>query len=71
MDKNQHQDNQQQQQRHDPSKEGTAAQDQTPLSERISETGMDQLEEKTNRVTHINESENKEGVPWSPGQASS
>lgn len=69
MDKQQDKDNRQQ--KHDPSKEGTAAQNQTPLSERISETGMDQLEEKTDRVTHINQSENKEGTPWSPGQASS
>ena len=69
MDKNKGQNNQQQ--RHDPSKEGTTAQNQTPLSERISETGMDQLEEKTQRVTHTNESEAKEGTPWSPGQASS
>ncbi len=49
----------------------TEAQNTTPLSERISETGMDQLEEKTERFTHTNESENKEGTPWSPGQASS
>lgn len=49
----------------------TQAERQTPLAERVSETGMDQLEEKTDRVTHINESENKEGSPWSPGQASS
>lgn len=51
--------------------EDTNAEKQTPLAERISETGMDQLEEKTDRVTHINESENKPGTPWSPGQASS
>jgi len=49
----------------------TEAQNQTPLAERISETGMDQLEEKTERYTHTNESENNEGTPWSPGQASS
>jgi hypothetical protein len=69
MDKKQDQDNRQQ--RNNPSEEGTQAQNNTPLSERISETGMDQLEEKTERVTHINESENQEGTPWSPGQASS
>lgn len=49
----------------------TDAQRTTPLSERISETGMDQLEEKTERFTHTEESENREGTPWSPGQASS
>ena len=65
MDKNQN--NQQQQ---SPT-ESTAAQKQTPLAERVSETGMDQLEEKTERVTHTNESQNSEGTPWSPGQASS
>jgi hypothetical protein len=54
-----------------PNGETTAAQNQTPLAERISETGMDQLEEKTDRVTHISESESNEETPWSPGQASS
>lgn len=76
MDKQNRQDDQQrgqqqqQQQRQQP-QEDTRAEQQTPLAERISETGMDQLEEKTDRVTHINESENKPGTPWSPGQASS
>lgn len=60
-----------QQQRNQPGENETRAEHPTPLSEKISETGMDQLEEKTDRVTHINESENKEGTPWSPGQASS
>jgi hypothetical protein len=69
MDKNQSQDKRQD--REEPTSEGTAAQNQTPLAERISETGMDQLEEKSDRVTHTNESEDKEGAPWSPGQASS
>jgi hypothetical protein len=69
MDNKQPQDKQPQ--RQDPSKENTAAQNQTPLAERISETGMDQLEEKTDRVTHISESESNDETPWSPGQASS
>jgi hypothetical protein len=69
MDQNQSQDKRQE--RGEPASEGTTAQNQTPLAERISETGMDQLEEKTDRVIHTNESENREGTPWSPGQASS
>lgn len=69
MNKDQNKNNQQQ--KSNPATEGTQAQNQTPLSERISETGMDQLEEKTERVTHTNESENTDGTPWSPGQASS
>jgi hypothetical protein len=63
--------NNNQQQRTQPDQNDTNAEKQTPLAERISETGMDQLEEKTDRVTHIDESENKPGTPWSPGQASS
>lgn len=61
----------QQQERNQPHQNHTRAEKQTPLAERISETGMDQLEEKTERVTHVNESETKPGTPWSPGQASS
>jgi hypothetical protein len=61
----------QQEERNQPDQNDTRAEKQTPLAERISETGMDQLEEKTDRVTHIDESENKPGTPWSPGQASS
>lgn len=61
----------QQEERNQPGQNDTRAEKQTPLAERISETGMDQLEEKTDRVTHIKESENKPGTPWSPGQASS
>jgi hypothetical protein len=64
-------DKKQQQQDQPTDNQRTDAQSTTPLSERISETGMDQLEEKTQRYTHTNESENKEGTPWSPGQASS
>ena len=63
--------NQQEERNQQPDQNDTRAEKQTPLSERISETGIDQLEEKTERVTHINESENKPGTPWSPGQASS
>lgn len=48
----------------------THAEKQTPLSTRISESGLDQLEEKTDRFTHTTEAENKPGTPWSPGQAS-
>ena len=59
------------QQQRPQTEQDTHAEKKTPLAERVSETGMDQLEEKTDRVTHINESENKEGTPWSPGQASS
>ncbi len=66
-----HKESTNQQQRTQPDQNDTNAEKQTPLAERISETGMDQLEEKTDRVTHIDESENKPGAPWSPGQASS
>ncbi len=68
---NRNEDTRKQQQTQPTSHQRTDAQNTTPLSERISETGMDQLEEKTERYTHTNESENKEGTPWSPGQASS
>lgn len=61
----------QQQQRSQLGEQQTNTERQTPLAERISETGMDQLEEKTDRVTHVSESQDKAGTPWSPGQASS
>lgn len=71
MNKHENEKDQRQQPSRDQRQEDTRSEKQTPLAERISETGMDQLEEKTERVTHINESENKPGTPWSPGQASS
>ncbi len=68
---NRNEDKKVQQQEQPTDNQRTAAEDQTPLAERVSETGLDQLEEKTDRYTHTNESESNEETPWSPGQASS
>jgi hypothetical protein len=46
---------------------------QTPMSKAVSESdeSMDELRKKTDRVKHVEESQDKKDTPWSPGQETS
>ncbi len=46
---------------------------QTPIAKAVSESdeSMEELRKKTDRVTHVDESQNKPDTPWSPGQETS